>query len=193
MDQLLQFAEQAGMSEEQGKTATGGIFGLLQNGLGEEQYGKLKAEFPEADQLATSQQQTSSNKNEAGGGGMGGLMGSAMGALSGGGGAGSGSSATDITALLAKLAGNGITPQQIQQFLPLAAPYIQQMTGVDVSSMLGVSPSGSGSTGGGGGNSAMGMLSSLTGSGGSGGGGGGGTSAGDSSNPLGSVMGMFGK
>ena len=176
------------MSETQGKMATGGIFGLLQNALSDEQYGKLKAEFPEADQLATTSQQTDGD----GDGSIGGLMGAAMGALSGGGSSGnSNSSTTDITSLVAKLAGHGITPQQIQQFLPLAAPYIQQMTGVDIGSMLGLSPSSGGSTGGGGGgvgNSAMDMLSSLTGSSSAVG-----SSTGDNSNPLGSVMGMFGK
>ena len=88
MDQLLQFAEQAGMSEEQGKTATGGIFGLLQNGLSEEQYGKLKAEFPEADQLAANEAAGGGGGNGGRGDGdgngegssIGGLMGAAMGA-----------------------------------------------------------------------------------------------------------------
>ena len=181
------------MSETQGKTATGGIFGLLQNALSDEQYAKLKEEFPEADQLASTSQQAGGGGD--GDGSIGGLVGAAMGALSGGrsssgGDVSSNSSATDITSLLAKLAGNGITPRQIQQFLPLAAPYIQQMTGVDVSSILGLSPSSGGSTGGGGGggNAAMNMLSSLTGGSSSGG-----SSTADNSNPLGSVMGMFGK
>lgn len=199
MDQLLKLAQQAGMTEEQGKTAAGGIFGLLKSQLSEGQYAKLTSQFPEADALATQQQQR--DGGSGGGGGVGGLLGAAMGALDGdgaggtqgGGGSGSGGGgATDIVGLLAKLAGKGITPQQIQKFLPLVAPHIQKMTGIDVSSMLGTPTAGDGaggtaatsaSGGGGGANSAMNMLNSLT-------GGGDGTA---SNNPLQSAMGMFGK
>jgi hypothetical protein len=191
MDKLLKLAQQAGMSEEQGKTAAGGIFGLLKNQLSEADYAKLTSQFPEADSLATQQ------KKDGGASDAGGLLGAAMGALGGGSQGGtassSGGGATDITSLLAMLAGKGVTPQQIQKFLPLAAPHIQKMTGIDVSSMLGA-PAGGGtaagaggstSTGGGASN-AMNMLNSLTGSGSGG-------SDAANSNPLGSAMGMFGK
>ncbi|KAG7360539.1 DUF2780 VcgC/VcgE domain containing protein [Nitzschia inconspicua] len=191
MDKLLKLAEQAGMSEEQGKTAAGGIFGFLKKQLKEEDYAKLTSQFPEADALAT--QQTASSSADSGSGG---LLGAAMGALGGGSSSGgSGGRGADLTTLLAQLAGKGVTPQQIQKFLPMAAPHIKKLTGIDVSSMLGTpaagenAPASNSSTnateGGETTNSLnpMDMLNSLTGSG----------SGGGNSNPLSSAMGMFGK
>jgi hypothetical protein len=162
MDQLLKLAQESGMTESQGETASGGIFGLLKANLGEEEYGKIEQQFPEAEAMVQKQEKESS--------GGGGLMGAAMGAFGGGGGGGGSSSGggggMDIAGLMSMAAGAGIGPAQMQKFLPMAAPVIQQMTGVDVSSMLG------GSSSSGGGSSANG---------------------GGSPNPMGQIMGMFGK
>jgi hypothetical protein len=193
MEQLMKLAQQAGMTEEQGKTAIGGIFGLLKDHLSESNYSKLSKQFPEADALA---KQDKAGVTDAGTTSGGGLLGAAMGAVGGLQGAGAGGSSgngstTDIINLLAKLAGKGVTPQQIEKFLPVVAPYIQKMTGVDVSKLLGTptAPSGAATTtgegGGGAKNDAMNMINSLT---------GGGSGASDANkNLLGSAMGMFGK
>jgi hypothetical protein len=73
----------------------------------------------------------------------------------------------DIASLMGMMAGAGIGPAQMKKFLPMAAPVIQQMSGVDVTSMLG-------------GSSTSGGEASAS-------------SGGGSSNPMGQLMGMFGK
>lgn len=203
MDQLMKLAKQAGMTEEQGKAATGGIFGLLKQQLSDENYSKISSQFPGADAAATEQDKDGKTDTSTGGG----LFGAAMGALGGSGSAGG--SAGGIAGLIAMLASKGVTPKQLQEFLPLAAPHIKKMTGVDVSSMLGTTPaaaaptpaaaaaavadeSGEGSAAEGtaagkaesGGNDAMNMLGSLT---------GGAVDGEDAKKALGQAMGMFGK
>lgn len=182
------------MTPEQGKTATGGVFGFLKQHLSEENYSKVSQQFPEADSLLATEQQQQQQKDggSGGSGSAGGLMGAAMGALSSSsqGGGSNGDAGMDLAKLMTMLGSKGISPTQLQSFLPMAAPYIQKMTGVNVTSLMGAGSAAGGGSGGSGGDPLSGMLNSLT------GGGGGGSSSGGSGggeNPMGQMMGMFGK
>ena len=147
MDQLLQQANQAGLNEQEGKDTLGGVFSLLQNKLGEEDFSKISQAIPGSDALAADH----GNKLESSGGSSGGLMGTAMSMFGGGGqqaaGGDSSGGTQSITQLMGFLNQQGIDSKKIMAFLPSIAKYLQENAGVDTSALN--VPGSSSSTGGG--------------------------------------------
>jgi hypothetical protein len=183
MDDLLKLAEDAGMNKEQAETATGGVLDFLQKHVSEDQFKEIgKCLGPVEDMI-------NKYKSEESGGSK--LVGSLMGSLSGGGGgqkqqdraaagaAESGdnkaSGAGDLAGLLASLGSMGISPADVTKFLPKVVAFLKKQN-IDVADVLSMA-TGSTSGGGGEGGETSGQQASTGGGG----------------NPLGKIMGMFGK
>lgn len=162
MDQLLQQQHQqdgtSNLSMEQLKSALGGVLSYLKSkGV---DLSQVTAAVPDAEALVTQAEAEHAGSRAApaaadasadggdGGGGDGSrdLLSSAMGMLGkmqGGSSAGGGTAAPvdSMTQLVAFLATkSGVQPAQIMSFLPLVAGFLQQQTGVDITSALGTTP-----------------------------------------------------
>lgn len=136
------------MDAKQGKESLGGIFNLLQNNVKKEDFDKIEAAVPGA-QDAANNAATKAEGNDASK-----LLNSALGMFGGGkkndGASSSGGGGLDsLPQLLTFLASSGITVQQITKFLPLVITFLNQNANVDVSSILGGSTTGASSSGGG--------------------------------------------
>jgi hypothetical protein len=173
MDQLLKMAADSGMTKEQGQAATGGIFSLVKEALDAGDFNKIVKTIPELEGLVQEHETSTKAAAATDGGGAGGLLGSAMSALGSSGASGSapaaGGSAGGIASLLAMLSSHGVSAKELNTFMPQVVSLVKTQCGVDISKILGVS----GAT-----SSAEGTAAPAT--------------AG-SSNPLASLMGMFGK
>lgn len=173
MDTLLKFAQDAGMSESQGETATGGLFSFLKDNMSKEQYSQVQGQLPGVDGAVD--RYSAPAEGGGGGGGMGGMLGSAMSSLGGGGGGGAGGSAgAGLPGLLAALASKGIDPAMMKKYMPQVVALVKTKCGVDLSQYLG---------GIGGGTAAGGTAGQAPAS----------SSSGGASNMMGQAMGMFGK
>lgn len=167
MDQLLQQANSAGLSDSQGKDALGGIFSLLKNNISSEDFSKIESAIPETGSLVEAAE-TQTRAGGESGGGMGGLMSSAMGMLGGGGASNSGTSGgaaggggmQNIPQLLGFLSGKGVDQNMMGKFMPMVTKFLQGNAGVDTSSALGVPGQ---SSGGAGGSDLMGQAANLLG------------------------------
>jgi hypothetical protein len=133
MDQLMKLAGDAGLSEEQGKTATGGIMSMVKQNLDSGNYNKIVEQVPEVEGLVEE-----SDKEASGGGG--GLMGQAMGMM--GGSLGASGQAGSIASLLGLMQSKGIGAGQMNSFMPQLAAFVKEKCGVDIGSQLGVSADG---------------------------------------------------
>ena len=163
MDSLLKMAADAGMTQEQGEAATGGIFALIKKNLDSGQYTQILEKIPGIDGLVNKHEEATSRDASS----EGGLMGSLTSAL------GSSSGAGGIAGLLAVLGKQGISAKSVNAYLPQIAPFIKKQCGIDISSILGVRSSSASRTSG---EAAGGTSSSDT-----------------ASKLMGSAMGMFGK
>jgi hypothetical protein len=173
MDSLLKMAADAGMTQEQGEAATGGIFALIKKNLESGQYTQILEKIPEIDGLVNKHEEAT--RDAASGGGLMGSLTSALGSSSGAGG---------IAGLLAVLGKQGISAKSVNAFLPQIAPLVKKQCGIDISSILGVPSSSASGTSGetAGGTSTSGEAAGGTGS-----------SSDAASKLMGSAMGMFGK
>jgi uncharacterized membrane protein YgcG len=162
MDQLLQLAQQAGMTDSQGKTAMGGIFQLLQSNVSSQDFAQIETAVPGAASAAAAANTTTTNsKNDP----TSQLMNSAMGMFGGSGGGGGGGSSSgggttpvnSLPQLLQFATQSGIDVKQIMALLPMVIQFLQSHANVDVSSILGgtggSSPTTTAAPGGGSGNS----------------------------------------
>ena len=172
MDAILKIAtEDAGMTQQQGETATGGIFALVKKNLESGQYNQIISKFPEIDSLVKKEEAATSERVSGSGGGS---FASSLSALAGAAGGSGGGNAGGIASLLATLSKQGISAKQVNAFLPQVATLVQQQCGVDIGSILGVSSTSSGTSAGGAQTGAAGDSSAMSGA-------------------LNSAMGMFGK
>jgi hypothetical protein len=166
MDSILKMAADAGMTQEQGEAATGGIFSLVKKQLESGQFKQILEKIPEIDGLVDKHEVAT--KDAASSGGLMGSLTSALGSTESG--------AGGIAGLLAVLGKQGISAKSVTNFLPQIAPLVQKQCGIDISSILGVPSS-----------------SAASGSGTSGDASGDTTSGSDTASKLmGSAMGMFG-
>lgn len=147
MDQLLSQADNAGLSQQEGKDTLGGILALLKAKLGEENFGKIEEALPSASQLAD-------NADTKANSGAGGLLQSAMGML---GGQSNENTTTDgdddpkidsMAKLMGFLGQAGISPKQVQTFLPMVVAFLKDKAGIDVSNYLKLPASGTTASGG---------------------------------------------
>lgn len=130
MDEVQQAANDVGMTEEQGETATGGVLSFLKDHLSEEHFKMIETYIPGAEE--TVQKYTRDVTSSSQGGGFGGMLTSAISSLSA-----SGGTAGGLAGLMAILASKGISPAMVQQFLTKVGPLIQQKCGIDVTKLLG--------------------------------------------------------
>jgi len=156
MDQLLQIANDSGMSDEQSKQSLGGLLSYLKSKLDELDWSKL-SEALGTEQSSALIEESEKVKAEAKPSGAGSsLMDNAMGlmnSLTGEGGGSSsdgadgdgGSKIDSIPELLSFLNGLGVNQKQVTDFLPNAVAYLKTEFGVDASPLLGLA----GGTGGG--------------------------------------------
>lgn len=130
-------AADAGMTQEQGEAATGGIFALIQKNLDSGQYSQILEKIPGIDGLVNKHEEATRDASSEGG-----LVGSLTSAL------GSSSGAGGIAGLLAILGKQGISAKSVNAYLPQIAPFVKKQCGIDISSILGVpSSSASGTSG----------------------------------------------
>jgi hypothetical protein len=188
MNDVLQAAENSGMTQEQGETAAGGVMNFLKAKLGDDNFKKIETQFPgigEAGEKYT-------RSIDANAGGFGGLLGSAMSSFSGvGGSAEGGAGAGGLATLTAMLASKGINPSMVQKFLSQIAPIIQQKCGIDVTKYLGgttPSTAGTGTT-----ETASTTTAGTATTEGAAGASTGGEGSAEINNLMGQAMGMFGK
>ena len=124
MDEFIQMVtKQLGVSDETGKSATGGILKMLQDQLGSDLFAKVKAQLPGVQGLIGA-----AEKSEASGEGGGGLMGSLTsmaGSLLGG----KAKGLADIAATLSK---SGLSADKIPQFMTMLIEFLKQKLGNDL-------------------------------------------------------------
>jgi len=156
MDQLLQLANNAGMDAKQSEAATGGVLSFLKQNMGQD-FDKISSNVSGADAAAEKYNVDSAASNGSSSG-LGGLM--SMASKFGGGGKTNGGGAGSLPELLAQLQGQGVGTKEVGSFMPKLADVLQKNCGVDVSSILGVSGSGSASSTSDG-NNPMGSLSGM--------------------------------
>jgi hypothetical protein len=135
MDQLLKMAADSGMTKEQGEAATGGIFSLVKKQLASGDYKKIVKMIPEVEGLVK-EHETSTKAATTGG--AGGMIGSAMSAA-GGTADTAGGSAGGVASLLASLSSQGVTPKELNKFMPQVVSLVKTQSGVDIGKILGVS------------------------------------------------------
>ncbi|KAI2507289.1 hypothetical protein MHU86_7125 [Fragilaria crotonensis] len=132
MDEVSKAATDAGMTPDQGKTATGGVMTFLKHHVSKKLFKTIEAHMPGA--RAAVKTHTRGTSEGGGGTGLSGMFGGAMSAFGGKQGTGSPGEAADLMALLAS---KGISPTMVQQFLGKVGPLIQKKCGVDVTQCLG--------------------------------------------------------
>ena len=138
----MKLASQNGLSDSQGKDSLGGAFSFLQSKLGKDDFSKISAIVPEANQLASDADSKMKSGGSAGGGG--GLMGSAMGMLGGAGGKTGGGGITGLPQLMGFLGQQGVKPDQATGMMSSLTGFLKQNAGVDASSALNTGGSGGG-------------------------------------------------
>mmetsp|Transcript_4274 Transcript_4274/g.6112 ORF Transcript_4274/g.6112 Transcript_4274/m.6112 type:complete len:172 (+) Transcript_4274:1-516(+) len=152
MDKILEMATKAGMDQQQGETAAGGVLSFLKGKLGDDQFSKLAEKIPGVGDAAQKydDDKADSSARASGGGGLGGMLGGAMASFtksSGGGGGDAGG----VAGLTAMLASKGVDAGQLSAFMPQIAAFLKDKAGVDVTSALGLPSGGGDSTSGSGG------------------------------------------
>jgi hypothetical protein len=137
MDQLLKMAADAGMTKEQGKAASGGIFSLVKKTLDSGDYNKILQKIPEIKGVVVSNHEESTKNAAASGqGGDGGLAASTMSAL---GSSGAGGSAGGVAALFTALSSKGVNAKELSAFIPQLTSFVQWQCGADIGKILRVS------------------------------------------------------
>lgn len=162
MEDILKIAQDSGMSQEQGETATGGLMAFVKNKIPADQFAQLSEKIPGLDGAV---EKYGSSDKAASGGGAGGMFGGAMSSLTGGGGGGGGGGADSLPGLLTSLTSKGINPAQMQSFLPQVSTLCKEEFGVDISQYVGGAAAGGGdaaaSSGGGGASDLMGSAMGM--------------------------------
>lgn len=137
MDALLKKAETVGIPEKDAKSTIGGVLSFVKSKVSEEQYQMICEKVPGASDLVKETESSRAEGTQTSGGGGGGLMGMASSLMSkmqqDGGSVGS------IPELMVFLKGAGVDEKQIAKYLPEITKVLKEKTGIDVSSMLGVS------------------------------------------------------
>lgn len=137
MDQILKLAGEAGLSEDQGKAATGGIMAMVKKALDSGDYKKILEQVPEVEGLVEQQERASTSES----GGAAGMLGQAMSMFGntggGSGAAGSSGGAASIASLLAMMQKQGVGAREMNSFMPMLASFVKSQCGVDIGSMLG--------------------------------------------------------
>ena len=128
MDEFIQMVtKQLGVSDETGKSATGGILKMLQDQLGSDVFDKVKAQLPGVQGLigAAEKSGEKSGDTAAGGGGLLGSLTSMAGSLLGG-------KAKGLAEIAATLAKSGLSADKIPQFMTMLIEFLKQKLGNDL-------------------------------------------------------------
>jgi hypothetical protein len=134
MEQLMQQAQAAGLSQDEGKSSLGAVLSLLKSNIPNEDFTKISQALPEAEQLASETDADVKSRDN----GTGGLLQSAMGMIGSGGGGGTSGGVKNPAQMLALLSSMGIDSKQMMSFLPMVAKFVHEKAGVDISSYLNV-------------------------------------------------------
>jgi hypothetical protein len=111
-DIATELANKCGISAEAAQKGLGVVLGLLKSKLPAESFSKISAAVPEADSMMSA----AADKGEQAAGGVVGAVKGAVGKIFGGGGA---------DAVLAKFGELGMSPDQIQGFLPKVLEFLK--------------------------------------------------------------------
>jgi hypothetical protein len=117
-DTIGDVASKSGLSIEQAETGMGALLSAMKGSLPAENFSRLQAAVPNADQMMTRAEQSG---GESSGGLLSALAGR-VGKLFGGG----------ESAVPAKLTQVGFSPEQLQQFLPQAVEFLRNKVPADV-------------------------------------------------------------
>ena len=150
MEQLLNQAKEAGLTEEKGKDALGGLLALLKSKLNDPEYAKVKEAIPGTDDLVNQAEQAAANQ-----GGLpecltgllaqlkdllqkfGLSLPSSEDAVEGGDrDAAEGNPIESMPQLLTLMGSIGITPKQVMDYAPKVADFLQKNANVDAASIL---------------------------------------------------------
>jgi hypothetical protein len=125
MDEFIQMVtRQLGVSDETGRSATGGILKMIQDQIGRDLFAKVQEQLPGVQGLIGAAEK--SNAAETGGGG--GLMGSLTsiaGSLLGG-------KAKGYADIISALTKSGLSPEKIPQYLSLLVGFLKEKLGSDL-------------------------------------------------------------
>ena len=124
MDEFIQMVtKQLGVSDETGKSATGGILKMIQDQIDGDLFAKVQEQLPGIQGLIGASE--NSGAAETGGGGLMGSLTSMAGSLLGG----KAKGLADITAALSK---SGLSLDKIPQFLSLLVGFLKDKLGNDL-------------------------------------------------------------
>ncbi len=125
MDEFIQMVtKQLGVSNETGKSATGGILKMIQDQIGGDLFAKVQEQLPGVQGLIGAAEKSGAAEADGGGGLMGSLT-SMAGSLLGG----KAKGLADITAALSK---SGLSLDKIPQFLTLLIGFLKDKLGSDL-------------------------------------------------------------
>ena len=125
MDEFIQMVtKQLGVSNETGKSATGGILKMIQDQIGGDLFAKVQEQLPGVQGLIGAAEKSGAAETGGGGGLMGSLT-SMAGSLLGG----KAKGLADITAALSK---SGLSLDKIPQFLSLLVGFLKDKLGSDL-------------------------------------------------------------
>eukprot|EP00545_Synedropsis_sp_CCMP1620_P012874 CAMPEP_0119009472 /NCGR_PEP_ID=MMETSP1176-20130426/4385_1 /TAXON_ID=265551 /ORGANISM="Synedropsis recta cf, Strain CCMP1620" /LENGTH=163 /DNA_ID=CAMNT_0006961993 /DNA_START=171 /DNA_END=662 /DNA_ORIENTATION=- len=134
MEALLKLATDSGMTAEQGKTATGGLFAFLKENVPAEQFSQIEEKLPGVDgAVDTYAKERAAPAADAGG--AAGMLGSAMSSAGAAGG---------LAGLMTTLTSKGIDPSMMQKFMPQVSTMVKAKCGIDISQYLGGAATGGG-------------------------------------------------
>ena len=121
MEQFIQQAvSQLGISDDQARSATGGVLGMLKDNLEGDTFSDLLGKLPGAESLVDSA--------DSGGGGGGGLLGGALGGL----GSALGGQLGGAASLLSLIQGSGLSGDQAGSFVSMLMNYVKSEAGTEL-------------------------------------------------------------
>ena len=141
MNALLKKAQDVGISEKDAKSTLGGILSFIKTKVSAEQFETICSKVDGAAELVQETESTraqgAEDSGEGGGGGFMGMASSLMTKMQQDGG-----SVDSIPELMTFLQGAGVDQKELSKNLPQVAKILKQKTGMDISSVLGVSDAG---------------------------------------------------
>ena len=126
MDEFIQLVtKQLGVSDETGKSATGGILKMIQDQIGGDLFAKVQEQLPGVQGLIGAAEKSQAAGGDAGGGGLMGSLTSMAGSLLGG-------KAKGYADILSALTKSGLSADKIPQYLSLLVGFLKEKLGSDL-------------------------------------------------------------
>ena len=126
MDEFIQMVtRQLGVSNETGKSATGGILKMIQDQIGGDLFAKVQEQIPGVQGLIGAAEKSQAASGDAGGGGLMGSLTSMAGSMLGG-------KAKGYADIISALTKSGLSADKIPQYLSLLVDFLKEKLGSDL-------------------------------------------------------------